>query len=159
MRRVPAEERFWQKVDHRVGGCWLWTSATDTWGYGMIAIDGRNVSAHRFAYELMVGPILKGWTIDHRHTCPKNCVNPAHLRLATRKHQNENHGGAQANSKSGVRGVYWREDRQRYVAEVRHNRRCITVGYFKTLEEANRAVVAKCNELFTHNDFDRQGLR
>ena len=30
------------------------------------------------------------------------------------------------------------------------------VGYFTTVQDAEAAVIAKRNELFTHNDLDRQ---
>lgn len=152
-RGLTPEQRFWLKVD-RTEGCWLWTGALDSWKYGQIRIAGHNVLVHRFSYALHVGPIPEGMTVDHRIDCPKHCVNPAHLRLATIKQQQENRG-AQANSKSGVRGVYHRKDRDRWAAQVRHHGKCITVGYFKTRAEAEAAVVAKRIEVFTHNDGDR----
>ncbi len=40
------------------------------------------VSAHRYAYELMVGPIPAGLTIDHKCRV-HNCVQPAHLEPVT----------------------------------------------------------------------------
>jgi len=152
-RGLTPEQRFWLKVD-KSGDCWLWTGSLDTWQYGQVRIAGRNVLVHRFSYELHVGPIPEGYTIDHRASCPKHCVNPAHLRLATMKQQNENRG-AQANSKSGVRGVHYRKDRDRWAAQVQHHGKSITVGYFKTQAEAEAAVIAKRIELFTHNDADR----
>lgn len=60
-------------------GCWNWlgTTATKT-GYGRF---GR-VFAHRHYYELFVGPIPAGLTIDH--LCRnKVCVNPDHLETVT----------------------------------------------------------------------------
>jgi hypothetical protein len=40
---------------------------------------------------------------------------------------------------------------------VGHQNGCIFVGYFLDLAEAEAAVIAKRNELFTHNDRDRVG--
>ena len=147
-------ERFWEKVD-QTGDCWLWTAYTNSKGYGWWWSGESHVLAHRFAYTLLVGPIPAGQQLDHRHTCPKNCVNPSHLRPVTPKQNSENHAGAYANSKSGVRGVTWNKGKKCWKAEVAHNRRRIHVGYFKSIEEAEIAVVAKRNELFTHNDADR----
>ncbi len=50
--------------------------------YGQLGVDGTKVQAHRFAYELLVGPIPDGLEIDHlcRVTA---CVNPAHLEPVT----------------------------------------------------------------------------
>jgi hypothetical protein len=85
MRR-SAEERFWAKVV-KTDSCWLWVGATSApKGYGAFTIpaDGqwRNVLAHRFAYELLVGPIPVGLQIDH--LCfVTNCVRPTHLEVVT----------------------------------------------------------------------------
>lgn len=71
-------ERFLSKVD--IGpDCWLWTGQTDKYGYGRFCNQaGRMVQAHRFAYELVVGPIPAGLTLDHECETP-SCVRPDHL--------------------------------------------------------------------------------
>ncbi len=75
--RTP-EARFWAKV--RVAdaadpdACWLWTGALDRDGYGQFWVAGRQVKAHRFAYELLVGPIPDGLQGDHQcHNRDKSC--------------------------------------------------------------------------------------
>lgn len=145
-------ERFWEKVD-QTGDCWLWTASTNAKGYGRFWSGASYVLAHRFAYSLLIGP--SDQQLDHRHTCPKNCVNPDHLRPVTPKQNSENHAGAYSNSKSGVRGVVWSKSKRRWKAEMAHNRQRIHIGYFDSLEEAQVAVTARRNELFTHNDIDR----
>ncbi len=45
---------------------------------------GRKYLAHRFAYELAVGPIPVGLDIDHLCRV-RNCVNPDHLEAVTRR--------------------------------------------------------------------------
>ena len=76
------EGRFWAKVD-RSGSCWLWLAATSH-GYGTFQSNGKLVRAHRYAYELLVGPIPGGLVIDHlcRTTA---CVNPEHLEPVTQR--------------------------------------------------------------------------
>lgn len=77
--RRPVADRFWPKVDERgPGECWPWTAATDGHGYGQITIDYKRKKAHRVAYELTVGPIPDGMSLDHLCRHPE-CVNPAHL--------------------------------------------------------------------------------
>ena len=146
------EQRFWSKVD-KSGECWLWTAATDRKGYGRIWVDGQRRQAHRVAYVLSGGEIPEGMLLDHRchHTA---CVRPEHLRLATNKQNQENRSGAQCNSHSGARGVYWNRQCQRWHARVKHHGRQIHVGLFDSLAEAEAAVAAKRRELFTHSDMD-----
>ena len=150
----PAEDRFWEKVD-RSGDCWLWTAVCSN-GYGYFWADGKMRPAHRFAYELLTVLIPDGFELDHRHTCPKNCVNPDHLRLATDYEQQQNRPGARADSASGVLGVHWHKKTRKWTAQVMCNGKRHHVGYFTTIRDAEAAVIAKRNELFTHNDLDRQ---
>jgi HNH endonuclease len=72
--------RFWNKVD-KSHSCWLWTGKTRS-GYGRFMVDGHYRSAHRVAYELLIGPIPDGAQLDH--LCRNRaCVNPGHLEPAT----------------------------------------------------------------------------
>lgn len=80
-RGRTAEERFWGWVDY-TESCWLWTGAKTPDGYGVASWDGRSARAHRVAYELKVGPIPAGLTIDHLCRV-RHCVNPAHLEVVT----------------------------------------------------------------------------
>jgi hypothetical protein len=68
-RFVAADEaeRFWSYVDRSdPDGCWLWTGGVTADGYGrFVTQSGRIVRAHRHAYELLVGPIPPGHTVDH----------------------------------------------------------------------------------------------
>jgi hypothetical protein len=146
-------ERFWSKVN-KTAGCWNWGASKSKKGYGQFRIGKRVVKAHRVAYELENGLIPAGMDVDHRcHN--KACVNPAHLRLATNKQNHENLPGAQANSKSGVRGVSWNKASGKWTAKLQHNGRGIHVGLFPTVEAAAEAVAAKRRELFTHSDMDK----
>jgi len=83
-----AEQRFWEKVDKRADGCWLWTGSKQTAGYGTFntgrvgPATSRYVGAHRFSYELANGPIPDGLHLDHLCRTPA-CVNPDHLEAVT----------------------------------------------------------------------------
>lgn len=103
---------FWGLVDDSDGpdACWPWQGTIDDKGYGRLGL-GRGAGvystytrAHRFAYELLVGPIPDGLVLDHvchdevAHKCTeedaclhRRCVNPAHLRPSTHK-ENLNRG-------------------------------------------------------------------
>lgn len=159
-RYATSMDRFWARVD-KSGDCWEWTGFVTNRGYGLIAAKGgpkgkgTSKKAHRVAYEDANGPIPEGFMVDH--ICHNRlCCNPSHLRLATAKQNAEHRKGAQKNNKSsGVRGVYWRTQSNKWRAMVRHNQRLISVGQFDTVVEAEAAVIAKRRELFTHNDKDR----
>jgi hypothetical protein len=150
-------ERFWAKVD-KTTDCWLWMAGGDRKGYGTFWTGDRFQKAHRFAYEQEKGPIPDNLQLDHLVTCPKNCVNPEHLRLATNKQNEENRAGAQSNNRSsGIRGVYWNKHRNKWYVQVQHNGKRYHNGYYALgqLVEAEAAVIALRNQLFTHNDLDR----
>lgn len=148
------EARFWEKVD-RTGDCWVWTGARFTegaGGYAQFWLDGSTTKAHIWAYKSFVGPIPHGMQIDHE--CRNRlCVNPRHLRLATNK-QNQENRAANHKNPTGIRGVR-KLPSGRYHARVRHNGTEHTVGTFDSPLEAEAAVIAKRNELFTHNASDR----
>lgn len=82
-RKLTAEERFWSHVERRSEDeCWPWRGTISVKGYGRAWL-GKNhkpraTGAHRMAYELTVGPIPDGLTIDHLCRV-RHCVNPKHL--------------------------------------------------------------------------------
>ncbi len=61
----------------------MWKGATTgKQGYGVFRADNQKALAHRIAYEMWVGPIPKGLTVDH--LCGNTgCVNPHHLEAVT----------------------------------------------------------------------------
>lgn len=72
------QERFWVRVQ-KTDTCWVWRGrGVNRGGYGVFTVSGRPRLVHRLAYELEVGPIPEGLTIDH--LCRnKLCVRPDHL--------------------------------------------------------------------------------
>ncbi len=79
-------ERIFSKIAIApLTGCWNWTAALNTYGYGCIWWHGRQEMAHRLMYAWTYGPIPQGVSgsipnIDHLCNNPR-CCNPAHLRL------------------------------------------------------------------------------
>jgi HNH endonuclease len=74
-RGAPEAQRFWAKVAV-TPDCWLWLAATQR-GYGVFtSSSGKQVKAHRWSYEHLVGPVE--FSLDHLCRV-RNCVNPDHL--------------------------------------------------------------------------------
>lgn len=78
---IDTAEQFLACLD-RTGECWLWTRARQTKGYGQVRFRGKETSAHRVAYQLLVGPIPAGAQVCHACDNPP-CCNPAHLFLGS----------------------------------------------------------------------------
>lgn len=78
-------DRFFQSFREVENDCWEWTnSSVDRGGYGRFAAWGKEHLAHRFSYEMFIGPIPAGLTLDH--LCRNRaCVNPGHLEPVTNR--------------------------------------------------------------------------
>lgn len=81
-KRKPLKDRLMAKVQHDDGGCWLWQGHVNNTGYAWINVDGKPRLGHRVSYEIFVGPIPDGLSLDHLCRVPR-CVNPAHLEPVT----------------------------------------------------------------------------
>jgi HNH endonuclease len=131
--QASAEVRFWRHVDkRRADECWPWLSTKSDDGYGKFrAVAGQpKVMAHRYAYELLVGPIPEGLQIDHvraRGCIRKDCVNPAHMEPVTaliNNHRSGNLTAVNAAKQTCPRGHEY--DRQYTRKDGRRERVCST---------------------------------
>lgn len=73
--------------------CWPWPGNLNELGYGRVMVDNATKYVHRLSYQLHVGPIPRGWELDHachslaveRGLCSggacqhRACWNPAHI--------------------------------------------------------------------------------
>lgn len=119
---------FWRRVDKNGdGGCWLWTGAKTSNGYGYLNTDGGRRLAHRFSYESLVGPIPAGLQLDHLCRV-RHCVNPTHLEPVTQREnvlRGEGLSAANARKTHCSRGhEYTPENTYIYAEGRRHCRPC-----------------------------------
>ena len=134
--------------------CWNWIGHTSK-GYGVIQYEGKQRAAHRLMYFLFVGGIPESMEIDHK--CNNSaCVNPQHLRIASREENSQNFKGARADSSTGYRGVYYLPKKGTFMAKANYKGKQYTNGTtHKSVEEANVAAIDLRNRLYSHNFWDK----
>jgi hypothetical protein len=77
------QDRFWKKVKKLETGkcCWEWTTGLNQQGYGEFKVNSKDISAHRFSYQLHHNRLIHdGMYIMHFVCDNPKCVNPAHLK-------------------------------------------------------------------------------
>ena len=147
------QERFWAKVN-KTDTCWIWTGAKYN-GYGVFRSDGASRLAHRMAYKWANGEIPEGEQLDHMcHN--RSCVNPSHIRFANHALNQQNRAAANRNSKSGIRGVYWVEARNGWMASIMLNRKMYRRGPFDDIAEAERAAIDLRREHMPYSLMDKE---
>lgn len=112
----PAErllERFVRQINWDDTDCWPFKGVVIKGGYRQFKdADGRNVLAHRWAFQYFKGPIPAGLTVDHV-CCREECSNPDHLDAVTMRvniRRGNGFGGINARKTKCPRGhVYDRE--------------------------------------------------
>jgi hypothetical protein len=148
---MSLDAKFLKKV-LKTDSCWLWIGYVQPLGYGRLTRNDRQVLAHRWAYEVMYGPIPEGMEIDHKCRV-RRCVNPEHLQAVTRVENCQNRAGAQSNSFSGVRGVVPVRDRWRVLVVSAGKQ--FWGGTYSTLNEAGEAASALRRRLMTNSLIDQ----
>lgn len=103
MKRLTLEQKM-ERYTRKGEGCWEWTGAINSHGYGTVRIPrGTNVGAHTIAYRLAHGDDLRGLWVLHR--CDnRKCVRPDHLFLGTATDNNrDRQAKGRGNSPKGAR--------------------------------------------------------
>ncbi len=114
------QERFDEKwlLDTR-SGCWLWTGATSSHGYGRIFWNGTVYRASRISWFLRHG-VLPPEELHACHHCDTPaCVNPDHIFLGTRS---DNHQDSIAKGRHIYKRGYgkdWSKERPRISKRAR----------------------------------------
>ena len=102
-------------------------------GYVAISVRRRQFLAHRLAW-MFTHNEFPAVQIDHRNGI-KTDNRIENLRLATNA-QNHANRGAQCNSTSGVKGVYWFKPQGKWKAQIQVMGKSITIGYFDCKSDA-----------------------
>ncbi|MFA5897731.1 MAG: HNH endonuclease [Hyphomicrobium sp.] len=132
-------------------GVWTWLVARPhvkpgqqaghicTSGHRQIMLFGQLYLAHVLAWFYMTG----GWPrrdIDHADTCPDN-NKWKNLRLASRS-LNMANAKKYMNNTSGFKGVHRLKNSGLYQARIKHNKKDIYLGSYKSAKDAHTAYCA-----------------
>jgi hypothetical protein len=134
--------RIWSKprVDalrHKRGNYYL-TNSLNEKGYLRVTLskDGKpnTVFIHQIVASILVENPENKPTVDHIDRDKSN-NRPANLRWATNQEQNNNRG-LYSNNTSGVKGVTWDKNRNKWRVKLRENGKFKYFGCFKDKKEA-----------------------
>jgi hypothetical protein len=125
-------------------------SSTHTNGYYQIGINGRSFLAHRVAWAYMTGR-WPSRMIDHEDTDRMN-NSWSNLREATNS-QNKANAPCHADSASGVKGVMWFKQTNRWHVQIQANGKKHHIGFFTDIEAAKQAYNDAATRL--HGEFAR----
>lgn len=114
----------------------------------LYAVAWRNYRT--FLLHRVITGAKEGDVVDHINHDPLD-NRKSNLRIVTPAENAQNRKGASRHSKLGVRGVRFCPGKPRpYRATVIANKKRFEVGYFATLEEADKAASEARQELFAH---------
>lgn len=133
----PATGLFrWKIRRSNVCATGWFSGTTNTGGYKLIMIDGRNHRAHRLAWLLTHG-VIPPDDIDHenQNRADNRLCN---LREATRT-VNRRNASRNRNNTSGFTGVTFHSSVNKWCAQIVVNRKNIVLGYFTEIDEAVKA--------------------
>jgi len=112
-----------------------------------------NVICSRVVFLLHNGYLTKYKVIDHEDNNALN-NNPDNLRESTRG-QNAHNSKLRKDNTSGIKGLYWNEKTQKWVAELYVNSKKIFIGYFLESEKENAKKAIEKTRKKLHGKFGR----
>lgn len=93
------------------------------------------VSLHRW-----VTNAPKGMVVDHFNHDTLNNIDE-NLRVCTIAENSQNRRGAMRNNVTGIRGVYWSKQRNKWAAEASLNKKIFHLGMYNNIEDAEKVVI------------------
>jgi len=122
----------------------------DTGGYCQVNLHQCKKLTHKRIHQLVANAFIDN--IDN-----KKCVdhinndrldnNVKNLRFATHQENNRNRKLTNKN-KSGVKGVYFHNERNKWCAQIKIDGISIHLGLYENIEDAKKARINKVNEVF-----------
>ena len=129
----PITGRFTWKVGHPRAAKGSFAGAKDHYGYVVIRLDTILYKAHRLVW-LYVHGVWPAKGLDHINR-DKSDNRIENLRIADQS-VNMHNTAAKSNNKSGVSGVTWRADRNKWCARIKVGYKNFNLGLFAAIEDA-----------------------
>jgi len=148
------EEEFWFDLeDYEMIKDYYWSYNTS--GYVCThPTNGSEIKLHR-----LVMKADKDETIDHKDHPPRKAHKvdnrKSNLRVATDS-QNSMNRHTHINNTTGVKGVYWHKQHNKWQAAICVNRKQIFLGYYEKKEEAIKAREAAEKKYFGEWNFQKE---
>ena len=118
--------------------------STNSFGYTAIGYNGKSYYVHRIVFYVANGYLPA--IVDHKRGVG-NGNGKDNLQEVTQQ-QNTMKAKTPKTNKSGYKGVYFDNARDKWIAKIKHNRKDMFLGRFATPEEASVVYEAKAKELF-----------
>jgi hypothetical protein len=121
-------------------------------GYVAVNIDKQCIALHRLIWMMQYG--VMPYLVDHIDGNKQN-NKIKNLRLADR-FQNAHNKKMHSNNKSGVKGVHWNKNANRWKAQIYCYRKRYDLGFFNDLKDAEEFVCLARDML--HGQFANHGI-
>lgn len=119
-------------------------------GYRCVSINNKRYLEHRIIFLMHHGYLPE--FIDHID-CNKLNSRIENLREASSWQNSQNNSVVR--SATGIKGVYFNKNKNKYHAQIWANGKCNSVGYFKSIDDAAKAMkIARTN---LHGEFANAG--
>jgi hypothetical protein len=122
---------------------WKWFSHKSEYAVRNIRKNGKRNML--FMHSVILNP-PNGMFTDHinRNKLDNRRCN---LRICT-KSQNTINSRTRSDNKSGIKGVCWKKDNHKWVAQISHLGGSRHIGYYKNKQDAANAYASKAREIF-----------
>lgn len=84
MRKTPVLDDFYRLQALETDECIVWPYMKNWGGYAIVSVNKKPLLAHRLSLVLATGVNRKGMDAAHGPCHNRACINPRHLRWATR---------------------------------------------------------------------------
>lgn len=132
----PVLGEFWRLKKRSTSNMGVPAGYVQKRGNIAISVLGKAYKAHRLAWLYMTGDWPKD-QIDHINGDPTD-NRWSNLREVDNM-ENTRNVGIPKNNTSGVMGVWWHKQNKKWCAEIKVNYKKISLGLYKTIEEAAAA--------------------